>query len=189
MGKRLIVGNLSFQTTQASLEAAFGQDGRKVTSVSVVQDRDTGRSRGFAFVEVANGDAQAAIKAMDGKRIDGRQLHASTKPRAQAPGRWWWWRPGYSGDRRGGGGGGGGGREALVAVALAPDAVHGPGCFTAGRRTEQSIQLRSSMPRCVAAARADRCVRSSGGATLGDSCHVAAYAVVHGLDVAGCSDR
>src|SRR5262245_15042612 len=110
MGKRLFVGNLSFQTTEASLETAFAQDGRKVTSVSVVQDRDTGRSRGFAFVEMAtDSDAQAAIKAMNGVDIDGRQLRVNEaeerKPRGGGGG------GGYGGDRRGGGGGGGGGRE------------------------------------------------------------------------------
>jgi RNA recognition motif-containing protein len=109
MGKRLFVGNLSFQTTQASLEAAFGQDGRKVTSVSVVQDRDTGRSRGFAFVEMAtDSDAQAAIKAMDGADVDGRQLRVNEaeerKPRGGGGGGGG---GGYGGDRRGGGGGGG----------------------------------------------------------------------------------
>ena len=107
MGKRLFVGNLSFQTTEASLEAAFGQDGRKVTSVSVVQDRDTGRSRGFAFVEMATDtDAQAAIKAMDGVDIDGRAVRVNEaeerKPRPGGGGG-----GGGGGNRRGGGGGGG----------------------------------------------------------------------------------
>ena len=106
MGKRLFVGNLSFQTTEASLQAAFGQDGRKVTSVSVVQDRDTGRSRGFAFVEMAtDSDAQAAIKAMDGVDVDGRALRVNEaeerKPRGGGGGG-----GGFGGDRRGGGGGG-----------------------------------------------------------------------------------
>jgi RNA recognition motif-containing protein len=101
MGKRLFVGNLSFQTTEASLEAAFAQKGQKASSVSVVQDRDTGRSRGFAFVEMANdADAQAAIKAMDGVDLDGRALRVNEaeerKPR------------GGGGGGRGGGGGGGG---------------------------------------------------------------------------------
>ena len=110
MGKRLFVGNLSFQTTEASLQAAFGQDGRKVASVSVVQDRDTGRSRGFAFVEMAtDSDAQAAIKAMNGVDIDGRQLRVNEaeerKPRSGGGGGGGG--GGYGGDRRGGGGGGG----------------------------------------------------------------------------------
>jgi RNA recognition motif-containing protein len=97
MGKRLYVGNLSFQTTGSILEAEFGKAG-KVTSVDVVMDRDTGRSRGFAFVEMAtDADAQAAIQAMDGVEIDGRALRVNEaeerKPRSG-----------------GGGGGGGGGR-------------------------------------------------------------------------------
>src|SRR5688572_22140205 len=104
MGKRLFVGNLSFHTTDASLEAAFTSKGQKVTSVSIVQDRDTGRSRGFAFVEMASdGEAQAAIKAMDGVDVDGRALRVNEaeerKPRSGGGG---------GGGGRGGGGGGGG---------------------------------------------------------------------------------
>jgi RNA recognition motif-containing protein len=98
MGKRLFVGNLSFQTTEGTLQALFAQDGRQVASVSVVQDRDTGRSRGFAFVEMVNdNDAQAAIKALDGQQVDGRAVRVNEaedrKPRPA------------------GGGGGGGRRE------------------------------------------------------------------------------
>lgn len=108
MGKRLFVGNLSFSTTEGTLESLFAQDGRKVASVSVVQDRDTGRSRGFAFVEMDNeNDAQAAIKAMDGQQVDGRALRVNEaeerKPRGGGGGG-----GGYGGERRGGGGGGGG---------------------------------------------------------------------------------
>ncbi|MBX3465200.1 MAG: RNA-binding protein [Planctomycetes bacterium] len=107
MGKRLFVGNLSFSTTEGTLESLFAQDGRKVDSVSVVQDRDTGRSRGFAFVEMgSDGDAQAAIKAMDGQQVDGRALRVNEaeerKPRSGGGGG-----GGYGGERRGGGGGGG----------------------------------------------------------------------------------
>lgn len=106
MGKRLYVGNLSFQTTEHSLEDAFGQDGRKVASVSIMLDRDTGRSRGFAFVEMeSDEDAQAAIKAMDGQDVDGRALRVNEaeerKPRSGGGG----------GGFGGGGGGGGGGRR------------------------------------------------------------------------------
>lgn len=103
MGKRLYVGNLAFETTEATLTSAFEQAGRKVSSVSIVNDRDTGRSRGFAFVELASdSDAQAAIKALDGTEVDGRTLRVNEaeerKPRA-----------GGGGGHRGGGGGGGGG--------------------------------------------------------------------------------
>jgi RNA recognition motif-containing protein len=104
MGNRLYVGNLSFNTNEADLVAAFEQDGRKVASAQVVMDRDTGRSRGFAFVEMANAnDTQAAIKAMDGVQMDGRALRVNEaeerKPRTGGGG--------YGGDRGGSGGGGG----------------------------------------------------------------------------------
>jgi cold-inducible RNA-binding protein len=101
MGNRLYVGNLSFNTNEADLVAAFEQDGRKVASAQVVMDRDTGRSRGFAFVEMATAnDTQAAIKAMDGVQMDGRALRVNEaeerKPRTGGGG--------YGGDRGGGGG-------------------------------------------------------------------------------------
>jgi RNA recognition motif-containing protein len=107
MGKRLYVGNLSFDSSEASLTAAFEQDGRKVSSVSIVTDRDTGRSRGFAFVEMASdSDANAAIKALDGAEVDGRTLRVNEaqerKPRGGGGGGGG---GGYGGERRGGGGG------------------------------------------------------------------------------------
>ena len=75
MTKRLYVGNLSFDTTEDTLTAAFEADGRKVSSVSIVTDRDTGRPRGFGFVEMATEeDANAAIAALDGTELDGRTL-------------------------------------------------------------------------------------------------------------------
>src|SRR5690349_17433982 len=78
MGKRLYVGNLSYQTDDATLREAFGQEGRKVLTVHVVMDRDTGRPRGFAFVEMATDqDATAAITAMDGQELGGRTLRVS----------------------------------------------------------------------------------------------------------------
>jgi len=105
MGRKLYVGNLSFQTTETTLTSAFEKDGRKVASVSIVMDRDTGRPRGFAFVEMASDeDAQGAIKALNGSQIDGRTLRVNEaeerKPRSGGGG--------FGGDRRGGGGGGGG---------------------------------------------------------------------------------
>ena len=112
MGKKLYVGNLSFQTTEADLQAAFEKDGRQVGSVSVITDRDTGRPRGFAFVEMAtDADAQAAIKAMDGTELDGRTLRVNEaeerRPKSGGGG------GGYGGGGRSGGGGGygGGGRS------------------------------------------------------------------------------
>ncbi len=109
MAKRLYVGNLSYDTTEDGLMAAFQQDGRQVSEVSIVTDRDTGRPRGFAFVEMANeSDAQKAISAMDGTDLDGRTLKVNEaqerQPRGGGGGG-----GGYGGGR--GGGGRGGGRD------------------------------------------------------------------------------
>jgi RNA recognition motif-containing protein len=95
MGKKLYVGNLSFSVDSSALEQMFAQFGT-VESASVVTDRESGRSRGFGFVEMSNGDeAQAAIEAMNGQQHGGRALTVNeAKPR----------------EDRGGGGGGGGGR-------------------------------------------------------------------------------
>lgn len=92
MTKRLYVGNLSFDATEASLTSVFEQDGRKVSSVSIVTDRDTGRSRGFAFVEmVSDKDALAAIESLDGAEVGGRTLRVNEaqerKPRGDGGGR------------------------------------------------------------------------------------------------------
>ena len=92
MSKNLYVGNLSFTATADDLREAFSQYGN-VTSASVVSDRETGRSRGFGFVEMADG-AEAAIQALNGADIKGRSVTVNeARPRE---------------DRRGGGGGGGG---------------------------------------------------------------------------------
>jgi RNA recognition motif-containing protein len=101
MGTRLYVGNLSFNTVDSDLVAAFEQEGRKVASAQVVADRDTGRSRGFAFVEMASDEhAQAAIKAMNGAQLDGRALRVNeAEERKSGPG------GGGGGGGRGGGGG------------------------------------------------------------------------------------
>jgi len=97
MSKKLYVGNLSFQTTDDSLRDTFAQFG-SVNSAQIVMDRETGRSRGFAFVEMADG-AEAAIQAMNGAQLDGRTLTVNeAKPREGG------------GGGRGGFGGGGGGR-------------------------------------------------------------------------------
>ena len=78
MGKRLYVGNLSYDTTEDSLRSAFSQDGRTVTDLHLLIDRDTGRPRGFGFVEMATDDeAMAAMAAMDGANVDGRDLRVN----------------------------------------------------------------------------------------------------------------
>jgi cold-inducible RNA-binding protein len=95
MGKRLYVGNLPYQCEEAQLRALFEQDGRQVEEVKIVTDRETGRPRGFAFVEMANdGDAQTAVEELNGKPFGGRPLTVS-EARERTPG--------------GGGGGGRGG--------------------------------------------------------------------------------
>jgi RNA recognition motif-containing protein len=78
MGTRLHVGNLSFNSTEDAITNAFEQDSRRVQSVAVVTDRDTGRPRGFAFVEMASeADARSAIEALDGTELDGRTLRVN----------------------------------------------------------------------------------------------------------------
>lgn len=74
MGKKLYVGNLSFSNTEADLKELFGRHGQ-VESVNVIMDRETGRPRGFAFVEMAEGSAaQDAIRALDGTDFGGRTI-------------------------------------------------------------------------------------------------------------------
>ncbi|MEY2807560.1 MAG: RNA-binding protein [Planctomycetota bacterium] len=101
MGTKLYVGNLSYQTTEASLRSAFEEGGRQVTEVAVMMDRETGRPRGFAFVRMGTeADAQAAIAQWNGRELDGRALRvneAEDRPRT-----------GGGGGGRGFGGGGGG---------------------------------------------------------------------------------
>jgi len=104
MGTKLYVGNLSFRTTSEELRDAFAAVGT-VESASVIEDRDTGRSRGFAFVEMATAEeAAAAIEQFNGKDFGGRTLTVNeAKPRADRGGRG----GGYGGGRGGGYGGGG----------------------------------------------------------------------------------
>ena len=90
MGTKLYVGNLSYESTEASLRNAFGAEGRQVREVAVVMDRDTGRPRGFAFVQMGSeADAKAAIAALDGKMVDGRALkvnEAQDRPKGDRAG-------------------------------------------------------------------------------------------------------
>jgi cold-inducible RNA-binding protein len=77
MGNRLYVGNLAFQTTEADVHDAFSQVGT-VTDVKLVLDRDTGRSRGFAFVSMGSDDeARRGIAEMNGRNLDGRDLRVN----------------------------------------------------------------------------------------------------------------
>jgi RNA recognition motif-containing protein len=100
--KNLYVGNLPFGTTNADLEQLFGQYGQ-VAKAQVITDRETGRSRGFAFVEMSDG-AEAAIQALHDTEFQGRRLTVNeAKPREERP------RGGGGGGGYGGGGGGGGG--------------------------------------------------------------------------------
>jgi RNA recognition motif-containing protein len=110
---KLYVGNLSFQTSSEDLQELFGQAGT-VESASVVEDRETGRSRGFGFVEMAtNEEGQAAIAQFNGKEVNGRALTVNeARPREDRGGRGGGGgggRGGFGGNRGGGGGYGGGG--------------------------------------------------------------------------------
>jgi cold-inducible RNA-binding protein len=106
MGKKLYVGNLSYEATSADLEAMFAAHG-SVQSAQVIMDRETGRSKGFGFVEMGSDqEAQAAIAALSGKQVGGRSLTVNeAKPREDRGGG----RGGHGG--RGGRGGYGGGRD------------------------------------------------------------------------------
>lgn len=88
MSNKLYVGNLSYDTDSASLERLFSQHG-KVVSVNIITDRMTGRARGFGFVEMESSDAaKAAISALNGVELDGRQLRvneAQDKERSSRP--------------------------------------------------------------------------------------------------------
>jgi hypothetical protein len=105
MSMKLYVGNLSFNTGSAELEQLFSSIGT-VESASVVEDRETGRSRGFGFVEMASKeDGERAIAELDGKDFEGRAIKVNeAKPREDRGGG-----GGYGGGNRGGGGGYGGG--------------------------------------------------------------------------------
>lgn len=100
MGKKLYCGNLSYGVTNSDLEALFSEFG-PVRSADVIMDRETGRSKGFGFVEMENdADADAAAAALNDKEHDGRPLRVNeARPREE--------RPRGGGGYRGGGGGGG----------------------------------------------------------------------------------
>ena len=105
MGTKLYVGNLSFNTTENELQELFSQAGT-VQEVSLMQDKFTGKSRGFAFVTMGSDeDAQNAISKLNGQTVEGRPLTVNeARPREPRP-------PGGGGRGYGGGGGGYGGRR------------------------------------------------------------------------------
>ncbi len=105
MGKKLYVGNLSFETTASEVEKLFSDHG-SVESAEVINDRMTGRSKGFGFVQMqSDSEAEAAITALNGQEFGGRTLTVNeAKPRTERSG-------GGGGGGRGGYGGGGGGRR------------------------------------------------------------------------------
>ncbi len=107
MGKKLYVGNLSYDVDSSTLQTLFAAHGT-VESAQIITDRDTGRSKGFGFVEMSSeAEAQAAIAALGGKDHGGRALTVNeAKPRENRSGGGGGGRGGY-----GGGGGGGGGRS------------------------------------------------------------------------------
>ena len=118
MGKRLYVGNLSYSTTEADLRDAFAATGNEVTEVKVVLDRDTGRPRGFAFVEMStDAGAAAAIETLNGKDLQGRAIAVSEAR-----------------ERAGGGGGGGGGRGGFGGGGRGGDRGGDRGGFGGGRK-------------------------------------------------------
>jgi RNA recognition motif-containing protein len=106
--KNLFVGNMNFQTTEADLRTLFEAFGQ-ITRVHVAKDRETGRARGFAFVEMANDEEAAkAVAGLNGKEVGGRNLkvnEATPKPERSGGGA----RGGFGGPRAGGGGRGKGG--------------------------------------------------------------------------------
>src|SRR5262245_39764666 len=105
MGKKLYVGNLSYGISDSDLEQLFSQHGT-VQSAQVIMDRDTGRSKGFGFVEMGSDqEAETAIQALNGKEVEGRALTVNeARPKEGGGG-------GGRGGRGGGGYGGGGGRR------------------------------------------------------------------------------
>ncbi|GAC1446250.1 MAG: hypothetical protein NVSMB56_03170 [Pyrinomonadaceae bacterium] len=104
---KLYVGNLTFNTSSEDLQQLFAQAGT-VESVSIVEDRDTGRSRGFGFIEMSSKEeGEAAIAQFNGKDMNGRNLTVNeAKPRENRAGGGGGGRGGFGGNRGGGGGGG-----------------------------------------------------------------------------------
>src|SRR5436305_13388325 len=126
MGRKLYVGNLAYGVSSSDLQTMFEPYGT-VQSAQVIMDRDTGRSKGFGFVEMGSDqEAQAAIAALSGKEVDGRQLTVNeAKPREDRGG---------GGGRGGHGGGGGGGRGGYGGGGGGGRGGYGGGSGGGGRR-------------------------------------------------------
>ena len=109
MSKKLYVGNLPFDTTEDQVRDLFDEYGT-IESLAMITDRDSGRFRGFCFVEMADADAASAIEGLNGKAFGGRDLNVNeAKPREERSGGGR--RGGGGGNRRGGGGGYSGGGD------------------------------------------------------------------------------
>ncbi len=109
MAKKLYVGNLTYDTSDSDLQRMFEEFGT-VSSAQVISDRETGRSKGFGFVEMGSDqEAQAAINALNGKDVGGRALTVNEARPREDRGGGGGGRGGYGGGGRSGGGGGGGG--------------------------------------------------------------------------------
>jgi RNA recognition motif-containing protein len=109
---KIYVGNLSFAATEDQVRDLFSEFG-DIQSLAMINDRDTGRFRGFAFVEMEDSSANAAIKALNGKEVDGRELNVNeARPKEERSGGGsGGYRSGGSSGYRGGNSGGGGGRR------------------------------------------------------------------------------
>ena len=139
MGNKLYVGNLPYSVRDGDLEQAFGEFGA-VTSAKVMMERDTGRSKGFGFVEMGSDDeAQAAINGMNGQPLGGRNVVVNeARPMEARPprtgGGGFGGGGGYGGGRREGGGGYGGGREGGGGFGGGREGGGGGGGYGGGRR-------------------------------------------------------
>jgi RNA recognition motif-containing protein len=111
MGRKIYVGNLAYGVRDSDLQELFAAHGT-VDTAQVIMDRDTGRSKGFGFVEMSSDqEARAAIAALNGKEVDGRNLTVNeARPKEEGGGRGKGGGGGYGGGGGGGYGGGGGGR-------------------------------------------------------------------------------
>ncbi|MFT4243754.1 MAG: RNA-binding protein [Acidovorax sp.] len=140
MGNKLYVGNLPYSVRDNDLEQAFGQFGA-VTSAKVMMERDTGRSKGFGFVEMgSDAEAQAAINGMNGQPLGGRSIVVNEarpmEPRPPRSGGFGGGGGGYGGGGRSGGGGYGGGREGGGGGGYGGGREGGGGGYGGGGRSE-----------------------------------------------------